>query len=53
LGDDLMDEDAFRALQDQRTYCPGAQRWRETSADLWIRPPGEPIGLFVAVAASL
>ncbi len=41
LGDDQMDEDAFRALQDRGLTVLMRNEWRETSADLWIRPPGE------------
>jgi trehalose-phosphatase len=44
LGDDLSDESAFRAV------CMVGRRglsvlvrkeWRETAAELWLRPPGE------------
>ncbi len=39
LGDDQMDEDAFRALQDRGLTVLVSPEWRETFADLWIRPP--------------
>jgi trehalose-phosphatase len=41
LGDDQMDEDAFCALQRRGLTVLVREQWRETSADLWIRPPGE------------
>jgi trehalose 6-phosphate phosphatase len=44
LGDDQMDEDAFRALQDRGLTVLVRDEWRETSADLWIRPPKELVG---------
>jgi trehalose 6-phosphate phosphatase len=41
LGDDQMDEDAFHALRHRGLTVLVRDKWRETSADLWIRPPGE------------
>jgi len=41
LGDDQMDEDAFRALQDRGLTVLVRSEWRETFADLWVRPPAE------------
>jgi trehalose-phosphatase len=41
LGDDHMDEDAFHALQRRGLTVLVREQWRETAADLWIRPPGE------------
>jgi trehalose-phosphatase len=44
LGDDLTDEAAFRAVQ--RIGSRGLsgmvrQVWRETAAEVWLRPPAE------------
>lgn len=44
LGDDLTDEAAFRAVN--AAGAPGIsvlvrRTWRETAADIWLRPPGE------------
>ena len=44
LGDDLSDEAAFRAVQrvGRRGLSVLARReWRETAAEVWLRPPGE------------
>ncbi len=41
LGDDLTDEDAFRALEHRGLTALVRPEWRETAADLWIRPPEE------------
>jgi trehalose-phosphatase len=41
LGDDHMDEEAFHALQRRGLTVLVREQWRETAADLWIRPPGE------------
>jgi len=43
LGDDVTDEDAFRALEHRERGLAALVRpeWRETAADLWIRPPDE------------
>jgi trehalose 6-phosphate phosphatase len=41
LGDDQTDEDAFRALQHHGLTALVRPEWRETAADLWIRPPEE------------
>jgi len=47
LGDDLTDEAAFQAVNG----ATGAhlsvlvrREWRETAADVWLRPPGELLG---------
>ncbi len=41
LGDDVTDEKAFAAL-DERGLCVLVRpEWRETAADLWLRPPDE------------
>ena len=39
LGDDQTDEDAFHALQDRGLRILVRSHWRETAADLWLRPP--------------
>jgi trehalose-phosphatase len=39
LGDDQTDEDAFRALQDRGLRVLVRPEWRETAADVWLRPP--------------
>jgi trehalose 6-phosphate phosphatase len=39
LGDDDTDEDAFHALQDRGLRVLVRPHWRETAADLWLRPP--------------
>lgn len=39
LGDDLTDEDAFVALQGRGLSVLVRPEWRQTAADLWVRPP--------------
>jgi trehalose 6-phosphate phosphatase len=41
LGDDLTDEDAFRAVKARGLAVLVRPEIRETAADLWIRPPRE------------
>jgi trehalose 6-phosphate phosphatase len=41
LGDDQTDEDAFRSLQHRGLRVLVRPQWRETSADVWLRPPEE------------
>lgn len=41
LGDDLTDEDAFRALGKRGLSILVRSEYRETEADLWLRPPHE------------
>lgn len=41
LGDDHADEDAFRVLQNRGLRILVRPEWRETAADLWLRPPEE------------
>ena len=41
LGDDDTDEYAFRALGERGLSVLVSEELRETSADIWIRPPGE------------
>lgn len=39
LGDDLTDEDAFRALRGRGLGVLVRPEWRPSGADLWVRPP--------------
>jgi len=41
LGDDLSDEAAFRALKERGLSALVRREWRETDADIWLRPPAE------------
>jgi trehalose-phosphatase len=41
LGDDVTDERAFRALGGRGLRVLVRPEWRETGADVWIKPPGE------------
>jgi trehalose-phosphatase len=41
LGDDYTDEDAFRAVKPRGLAVLVRPDFRETEADLWIRPPRE------------
>ena len=41
LGDDMTDEDAFRAVKTRGLGVLVRPQFRETAADLWIRPPEE------------
>lgn len=41
LGDDETDEDAFRALGSRGASVLVRPEWRETEADVWLRPPAE------------
>ena len=41
LGDDLTDEAAFRAIKGRGLSVLVRREWRETCADIWLRPPGE------------
>ncbi len=41
LGDDLADEDAFRALYGRGLSVLVRPRWRFTAAQMWLRPPQE------------
>lgn len=45
LGDDFTDEDAFAALKGRGLGVLVRPEHRNTGADLWIRPPGELVGL--------
>ena len=41
LGDDSTDESAFRAMQGRGISVLVRARWRQTAAQLWLKPPGE------------
>ncbi|HSS95420.1 MAG TPA: trehalose-phosphatase [Terriglobales bacterium] len=41
LGDDTTDEHAFGALEGRGLRVLVRPEWRETEADIWIKPPGE------------
>lgn len=41
FGDDLTDEDAFRAMRGRGAAVLVRDELRPTAADLWLRPPGE------------
>lgn len=44
LGDDVSDEDAFRALKGRAMRVLVRPEYRPTAADLWLRPPEEVVG---------
>ncbi|HXZ78677.1 MAG TPA: trehalose-phosphatase [Terriglobales bacterium] len=46
LGDDQTDEDAFRELRPRGLTVLCRPEWRETSAEVWLRPPGELLDFF-------
>ena len=41
LGDDTTDEHAFRAISGRGLSVLVRPRWRQTAAQLWLKPPGE------------
>ncbi|MGH9571319.1 MAG: hypothetical protein ACRD4F_16865, partial [Candidatus Angelobacter sp.] len=41
LGDDLTDEDAFQAINGRGLSVLVRPAWRSTTAQAWLRPPGE------------
>ena len=41
LGDDATDEHAFRAISGRGLSVLVRPRWRQTAAQLWLKPPGE------------
>ena len=41
LGDDVTDEDAFRAVKMRGIGVLVRPEFRETVADVWLRPPDE------------
>jgi trehalose-phosphatase len=47
LGDDLTDEEAFKAvnaLDETHLSVLVRSKWRETAAEVWVRPPGGVLG---------
>jgi trehalose 6-phosphate phosphatase len=44
LGDDFTDEDAFRVLANRGISVLVRPEYRETRADIWLKPPEELIG---------
>lgn len=46
LGDDLTDEDAFRALKGRGLRALVRPEYRQTGADVWLRPPQEMLDFF-------
>lgn len=53
LGDDLTDEDAFRVLSKRGLSILVRSEYRETVANVWLRPPHELIELLNLWAARL
>ena len=50
LGDDLSDETAFRVVRSLGARGFSAlvrPAWRETEAEVWLRPPQEVVAFFV------
>ncbi|HWI13163.1 MAG TPA: trehalose-phosphatase, partial [Burkholderiales bacterium] len=41
LGDDMTDEDAFRAIKARGISALVRAEFRPTAADVWLQPPGE------------
>ncbi len=41
LGDDLTDEAAFRAVKGRGLGVLARREWRDTAAEIWLRPPEE------------
>lgn len=41
LGDDQTDEDAFNALSDRGLRVLVRPEWRQTAANVWLKPPAE------------
>ena len=53
LGDDLTDEDAFRILSNRGLSILVRSEYRDTSANVWLRPPHELIEFLNAWAERL
>jgi trehalose 6-phosphate phosphatase len=45
LGDDITDEPAFEAMSGRGLSILVRPQWRETTARLWLQPPGEVLDL--------
>jgi trehalose-6-phosphatase len=41
LGDDITDEDAFRAIKPRGVAALVRPELRDTAADVWLQPPQE------------
>jgi trehalose 6-phosphate phosphatase len=52
LGDDITDEDAFRAIKRIGIGALVKGEYRETSADIWLRPPDDVIAFLESWAGS-
>jgi trehalose-phosphatase len=52
LGDDLTDEDGFRAVRGRGIGVLVRPAWRRTHADLWLQPPRDVIGFLSRWRAS-
>ncbi|MGA7079435.1 MAG: trehalose-phosphatase [Terriglobales bacterium] len=46
LGDDNTDESAFRAMQGRGIAVLVRPTWRQTAAQIWLKPPGELLDFF-------
>jgi trehalose-phosphatase len=53
LGDDLTDEAAFRAMKGRGLSALVRREWRETEAEIWLRPPAELKGLLAGWARAV
>lgn len=51
-GDDLTDEDAFKALNGRGLSILVRDAYRETAADIWLQPPGELVRFLEAWAVA-
>jgi len=46
LGDDMTDEDAFRAIAGRGLSVLVRNTYRSTAAEVWLKPPGEVVQFF-------
>ena len=46
LGDDTTDESAFRAIEGRGISMLVRPKWRQTAAQLWLKPPDELLDFF-------
>ena len=53
LGDDLTDEAAFRAMKGRGLSALVRREWRETEAEIWLRPPAELKGFLAGWARAV